>query len=274
MGKLLVTFITFAVSAVWAQQQPQTPPAQPAPSSTAQAQSNDDGKNIWVEISLPFSKNGGFGDAQGDSKTTVNGFKGAEGFTVAWEPFVHNPSQSKVMAIFRHVGFTAGATINDNQPSGLYDLIVSQTVTVLSPLEVNTKCGGSLGIGGEQCATCGYDSAGLLRTCSVHTVFGRVTPLKYSPGSVAFGMYVPKSIGKLIVQAGVNARLHIVREGQISDDLTTTTETTTDAVIRVAYPVYQNISVSGGYEQSFWGTQSGPKNFKFHSYTVGVSMRW
>jgi len=261
MQKIIFSFITLAFTLAFAQTE--------QPQEIQSVQQSE--KNVWLEINLPFSRNGGFGDALADSRKNSNG---SYGWTLGWEPFRNKTFDSKVKSIFRGVGFTFNTTINNNKPNKLYDVYLGRIYDVLSPFEVTRTCGGRLPGTGSQCVACGFDNYGVGRLCTVQDVYGRLSPIKYSAGSVAFGMYVPMHIAKLIVEAGVNARLHLVREGNRSDQLKASAEQSYAGTLRVAYPVRKNISAVSGFEQSFLGSKSGDKRFKYRAFTIGASVRW
>ncbi len=240
-------------------------------SFAALAQSETPSKNVWVQLSLGIENNNGFGDAAEDVQKSSQ----TKGLTFGWEPFKNSTGDGVVANILRHIGFTAGAT-SATVPS--YDVVLEENYQVLSPFEVRTTCGGSLGFG-EKCFDCGYDNFGLARTCTGSAVYGRITDVKYTKNTVAVGMYVPveaakKLIKKLTVEVGVDARLHVNKEGLASNALHTSYESTYAGTLRVVYPYQQNLSISGGITKSFAGSKSGAQRFKYSSYYIGGTIHW
>lgn len=272
MRGILFTICTLVFSVAFAQEAAQqTQPAQPAQSGIKlpKLRFGDDQK-MWVEVNYSLSRNGGF-DGYPEYPSGYNASRtksdGLGGFTVGLKPFT-NASGNKVKVFLRSVGFTANVNVNDTQPSSLWDEIIAEKYTLLSPFETQTKCGGTYA-GGPQCVTCGYTDLGFAQTCQYEATYGSFVPIKYSTGSTAIGMYLPASWGPVVAQAGVNARLHITRSGQDSDNLKTGAEVSYGATIRVGFPIFgPNQLVTGTYEQSF----AGSNKFKYKQASVGMSI--
>jgi hypothetical protein len=278
MRGILFTICTLVFSVAFAQTttlptEPALAPVQ-AKSAFPKLKFGDDQK-LWVEVNFPLSENGGFDGYPDYPEVGYNASRtksqGKGGFTVAMKPFT-NSSGNKVKVFLRQVGVTANVTLNDTQPSSVWDVVVAEKFELLSPFETQTKCGGQYA-GGKQCVSCGMTEAGFVQTCTYEATYGSYVPIRYSNGSAALGMYLPVTWGKLVAHAGVNARLHLTQEGQTSDNLERGTAVSYGATVRVAYPLWgPNQMLTGAYEQSFAGSKNGPSMFKYKQASVGISI--
>lgn len=214
---------------------------------------------VWVEVSIPVAKNGGFADRIDEQRT---GSVGAEiGF--GWRPFFRSMERGDpaVIQALKRIGVSLDAAWLKGAKFDQY-LYTSSGVV---PVSDRYECYSADGYWNNRCFYCSSYS-GYCRE-QYTDVFGRDSYVKYSNGSVAFGSYVPVEIaGKLVVEGGANLRFHFTSEGVQTDALRYGVETSLGATIKVAYPVGKRVSIGVKAEKSIVG-------FRYKSVAATVTLK-